>query len=118
MKEYFETELDPGVAELVQRAISELGEDGRGDRRGVLPLYQYAQPISNAILSAEATAAHRDVLLSDGDKLYPQVRDRLEEGLFITAAEYLRAQQARQVFCAQVDDLLKDVTYSPGRWNR
>ena len=79
-----------------------------------LPLYEYAQPISNAILSSEATAAHRDLVLRDGDKLYPQVRDRLEEGLFITAAEYLRAQQARQVFCAQVNGLLQQVDLLAG----
>ena len=114
VKEYFETEIDAAVADLVQRAISELGELGAEIVEVSLPLYQYAQPISNAILSAEATAAHRDILLSDGDKLYPQVRDRLEEGLFITAAEYLRAQQARQVFCAQVAELLKDVDLLAG----
>ena len=114
VKEYFETELDSGVADLVQRAIAELGELGAEIVEVSLPLYEYAQPISNAILSAEATAAHRDVLLSDGDKLYPQVRDRLEEGLSISAAEYLRAQQARQVFCAQVDDLLREVDLLAG----
>jgi len=114
VKEYFESEINSQVADLVQRAISELGELGAEIVEVSLPLYQYAQPISNAILSAEATAAHRDILLSDGDKLYPQVRDRLEEGLFITAAEYLRAQQARQVFCAHVAELLKDVDLLAG----
>ncbi|MYC32395.1 MAG: aspartyl/glutamyl-tRNA amidotransferase subunit A [Chloroflexi bacterium] len=114
VKEYFESEIDSRVAELVHRAISELGELGAEIVEVSLPLYQYAQPISNAILSAEATAAHRDILLSDGDKLYLQVRDRLEEGLFITAAEYLRAQQARQVFCAHVAELLKDVDLLAG----
>ena len=114
VKEYFESEIDSQVAELVHRAISELGELGAEIVEVSLPLYQYAQPISNAILSAEATAAHRDILLSDGDKLYPQVRDRLEEGLFITAAEYLRAQQARQVFCTHVAELLKDVDLLAG----
>ncbi len=114
VREYFETELDPAVGELVQRAIAQLGELGAEIVDVSLPLYDYAQPISNAILSSEATAAHRDLLLSDGDKLYPQVRDRLEEGLFITAAEYLRAQQARQVFCAQVEELLGSVDLLAG----
>ena len=114
VKEFFETEIDPGVADLVQRAIGAMGELGAEIVEVSLPLYEYAQPISNAILSAEAAAAHRDVLLSDGDKLYPQVRDRLEEGLFISAAEYLRAQQARQVFCRQVAALLNDVDLLAG----
>ena len=114
VREYFETETDPAVATLTHQAIAVLGELGAEIVEVSLPLYDYAQPISNAILSAEATAAHRDLLLSDGDKLYPQVRDRLEEGLFISAAEYLRAQQARQVFCRQVADLLDNVDLLAG----
>ena len=114
VREYFETEIDPAVAALTQQAISVLGELGAEIVDVSLPLYEYAQPISNAILSAEATAAHRDILLSDGDKLYPQVRERLEEGLFISATEYLRAQQARQVFCQQVAGLLENVDLLAG----
>ncbi len=114
VREYFETEIDAEVAELTQRAIGVLGELGAEIVDVSLPLYEYAQPISNTILSAEATAAHRDLLLSDGDKLYPQVRERLEEGLFISAAEYLRAQQARQVFCGQVAELLNSVDLLAG----
>ena len=114
VKEYFETEIDSSVAALTQQAIAVLGELGAEIVDVSLPLYEYAQPISNAILSAEATAAHRDVLLSDGDKMYPQVRERLEEGLFISAAEYLRAQQARQVFCQQVAGLLESVDLLAG----
>ncbi len=114
VKEYFETEIDPAVATLTHQAITMLGELGAEIVDVSLPMYEYAQPISNAILSAEATAAHRDVLLSDGDKMYPQVRDRLEEGLFISATEYLRAQQARQVFCQQVAGLLENVDLLAG----
>ena len=114
VREYFATEIDAEVAELTQRAIGVLSELGAEIVDVSLPLYEYAQPISNAILSAEATAAHRDLLLSDGDKLYPQVRERLEEGLFISAAEYLRAQQARQVFCTQVAELLEGVDLLAG----
>ena len=114
VREYFETEIDPAVATLTQQAVAVLGELGAEIVEVSLPLYEYAQPISNAILSAEATAAHRDILLSDGDKLYPQVRERLEEGFFISAAEYLRAQQARQVFCQQVAGLLENVDLLAG----
>jgi aspartyl-tRNA(Asn)/glutamyl-tRNA(Gln) amidotransferase subunit A len=114
VKEFFDGPIDSEVAGLVQRAIEVLGELGAEIVEVSLPIFQYAQPISNVILSSEATAAHRDILLSDGDKLYPQVRDRLEEGLFISAAEYLRAQQARQVFCREVAGLLQDVDLLAG----
>ena len=114
VREYFDDELDAGVGDLTEQAIAALGELGAEIVEVSLPLYEYAQPISNAILMSEATAAHRDALLSQGDRLYPPVRERLEEGLFISAAEYLRAQQARQVFCAQVNDLLRDVDLLAG----
>ncbi len=114
VREFFDGPLDGEVASLAQQAISALGEMGAEIVEVSLPMFQYAQPISNVILSAEATAAHRDILLSDGDQLYPQVRDRLEEGLFITASEYLRAQQGRQVFCQQVGRLLQDVDLLAG----
>ena len=114
VREYFDDELDAGVGALTEQAIAALGELGAEIVEVSLPLYEYAQPISNAILMSEATAAHRDALLNQGDRLYPPVRERLEEGLFISAAEYLRAQQARQVFCAQVDDLLRDVDLLAG----
>jgi aspartyl-tRNA(Asn)/glutamyl-tRNA(Gln) amidotransferase subunit A len=114
VKEFFDGPIDAELAGLVQGAIEVLGELGAEIVEVSLPMFQYAQPISNVILSAEATAAHRDLLLSDGDKLYPQVRDRLEEGLFISAGEYLRAQQARQVFCQQVAGLLENVDLLAG----
>ena len=114
VREYFDDELDAGVGALTEQAIAALGELGAEIVEVSLPLYEYAQPISNAILMSEATAAHRDALLNQGDRLYPPVRERLEEGLFISAAEYLRAQQARQVFCAQVNDLLRDVDLLAG----
>ena len=114
VKEYFDDELDGGVADLTMRAIGVLEELGAEITEVSLPLYEYAQPISNAILMAEAAAAHREALLNHGGQLYPPVRERLEEGLFISAAEYLRAQQARQVFCGQVAGLLAGVDLLAG----
>ena len=58
---------------------------------------------------AEASAYHRDLLAREGDKLYPPVRIRLEAGLFITAIDYLKAQQARSVFNYETRQLLTDV---------
>ena len=114
VREYFDEELDAGVGDLTMQAIGVLGELGAEIVDVSLPLFEYAQPISNAILMSEASAAHRDTLLKYGEQLYPPVRERLEEGLFISAAEYLRAQQGRQVFCQQVAGLLRDVDLLAG----
>ena len=119
VREYFETEIDPAVAALTQQAITLLGELGAEIVDVSLPLYEYAQPISNAILSAEATAAHRDVLLSDGDKMYPQVRERLEEGLFISGGGVPESPAGETGFSASTWPVCWRASISwRVRWNR
>ena len=78
------------------------------------PGFNDAAAISTTMLMAEASAALRDVLNSDGDKLYEPVRLRLEAGLFISAADYLRAQQARSIFDRAARRLLDDVDLLAG----
>ncbi len=113
-REYFEAPLDPEVAEVVQRAIALLEELGATVTQVSFPMFPLAQAISGAILMAEAAAYHRDLLIRDGEKLYPPVRLRLEAGLFITAADYLRAQQARAQFNRQARQLLNEVDLLAG----
>ena len=112
--EYFEAPLDPQVSQAVRDAIATLESMGAQVKEVSFPMFQDSQAISSAILMAEAAAYHRDLLARDGDKLYPPVRLRLEAGLFITAADYLRAQQARTQFNRQTRDLLKDVDLLAG----
>ena len=114
VKEYFEAPLDPQVGEAVQRAISVLEELGATVSQVSLPMYQHSQVISGTILMAEAAAYHRDLLARDGDQLYPPVRLRLEAGLFISAADYLRAQQARSAFDREARRLLDEVDLLAG----
>ena len=73
-----------------------------------------AAAISTTMLMAEATACFRDLLASDGSRLYEPVRLRLEAGLFISAADYLRAQQGRAVFDRAARRLLEDVDLLAG----
>jgi aspartyl-tRNA(Asn)/glutamyl-tRNA(Gln) amidotransferase subunit A len=108
-REFFEAPLDPEVAAAVQQAISQLEHLGAIVTEVSFPLFQHAQAISGTILMAEASAYHRDLLAKDGDKLYPPVRIRLEAGLFITAIDYLKAQQARSVFNHETRQILTDV---------
>ena len=108
-KEFFEASLDPEVGATVQQAISQLEDLGAIVTEVSFPLFQHAQAISGTILMAEASAYHRDLLAKEGDKLYPPVRIRLEAGLFITAIDYLKAQQARSVFNHETRQLLTDV---------
>ena len=113
-KEYFDAPLDPEVSQSVRDALDLLESMGAVVTVVDLPMYKDTQAISTAILMAEASAYHQDLLGRDGDKLYPPVRLRLEAGLFITAADYLRAQQGRTIFNQQARRLLDDVDLLAG----
>ena len=113
-QEYFDAPLDPQVGQAVRDALDVLQSLGAKITEVSFPMFPDAQPISTAILTAEAAAYHRDLLVQNGDKLYPPVRLRLEAGLFISAADYLRAQQGRTLFDRQARQLLEEVDLLAG----
>ena len=114
VREYFEAPLDPEVERAVRDAIGVLESLGAEVTEVSFPMFNDSQAISGAILMAEAAAYHRDLLATDGDKLYAPVRVRLEAGLFVSAADYLRAQQARSLFDRQARELLEQVDLLAG----
>ena len=113
-KEYFEGPLDPQVETAVREALALLETMGAEVIEVSMPMFNDSQAISSAILMSEASACNRDTVLRDGDKMYPPVRLRLEAGLFISAADYLRAQQGRTMFNQQVRELLQQVDLLAG----
>ena len=113
-RQYLEAPLDPEVREAFNTALSQLESLGAEIREVDFPQFIDAAPISTTMLMAEASACFRDVLESDGHLLYEPVRLRLEAGLFISAADYLRAQQARTVFDRAARRLLDEVDLLAG----
>ena len=114
VKEYFDAPLDTEVATAVRAALDQLSEMGAQVTEVSLPMFAEAQAISGTILMAEAAAYHRELLAKDGDKLTPSVRLRLEAGLFVTAADYLKAQQARARFNHEMALLFHEVDLLAG----
>ena len=113
-REYLDAPLDPEVRQSVHDALSVLESLGAEVREVSFPMFEHAQAISTTILLAEATAYYRDIVEKDGDRIYPPVRARLDAGLFISAADYLRAQQARALFDRETRSLLNDVDLLAG----
>lgn len=113
-KEYFEAPLDPQVEQAVRTAIDVLADRGAVVTEVSLPMFTQSDPISTAIIMAEASAYYRGLLSTDADRIYPPVRLRLEAGLFISAADYLRAQQARSMFNDQARRLWEQVDLLAG----
>ena len=114
VKEYFEAALDPQVETATRKAMDTLEELGAKVSEISFPMYEESQAISGTILMAEAAAYHRELLARDGGLLYPPVRLRLEAGLFISAADYIRAQQARTRFNRAAVQLLDEVNLLAG----
>lgn len=113
-RQYMEAPLDPEVREGVNAAILQLESLGCEIVELEFPGFLNAGPISTTMLMAEATACFRDLLESDGSRLYEPVRLRLEAGLFISAADYLRAQQGRTLFNQEARHLLQEVDLIAG----
>ena len=114
VKEYFEAPLDPEVENVVRAALAQLSEMGAIITEVSFPMFFDSQAISGTILMSEAAAYHRDMLATEGDKYTPSVRLRLEAGLFVTAADYLKAQQARARFNYEMSRLFREVDLLAG----
>ncbi len=114
VREYFDAPLDAEVAATVRAALEQLAAMGASVTEVSFPLFAEAQAISGTILMSEAAAYHRDLLARDGDKITPSVRLRLEAGLFVTAADYLKAQQARARFNQEMARLFREVDLLAG----
>jgi len=113
-KEYFEVPVDPQVRALVEKALEKLGELGASVREVSWPLYHYYESISTPILLSEGAAAYRQLVTEKGNQLYPPLRLRLETGLFVSAPDYLQAQQARLLFNQESRQLLEQVDLLAG----
>ena len=113
-RQYMEAPLDPEVRQAVNGALEQMETMGAEVVEVEFPEFNDAAAISTTMLMAEATACFRDLLASDGSRLYEPVRLRLEAGLFISAADYLRAQQGRAVFDLAARRLLEDVDLLAG----
>ena len=113
-RQHFEAPLDPEVRGSVNASLSQLEALGAELVELDFPEFNSNAAISTTMLMSEASAALRDVLANDGDKLYEPVRLRLEAGLFISAADYLRAQQGRAAFDRAARRLLDDVDLIAG----
>ncbi|MEC9307895.1 MAG: amidase [Chloroflexota bacterium] len=109
VREFFEAPLDAEVHTVTKAAIAQLEALGAEIIEVSMPMFKQAQAISGTILMAEAAAYHRDLLKEHADKLYPPVRLRIESGLFVTAADYLKAQQGRALFNKGMSDLFLEV---------
>lgn len=107
--EYWKLPMDPEVRYWAENAVNVLKELGAEILEPPWPMLVYAENISNFILLSEASSAYEELVKHDGQRLLPALRLRLEAGLLISAADYLRAQKARTLLVADTKQLFEKV---------
>jgi aspartyl-tRNA(Asn)/glutamyl-tRNA(Gln) amidotransferase subunit A len=100
---------DAEVSTAVAEAVRVLEGLGCSVRDVALPRARYGLAASYAVLSAEALASHEPLLRRQGALYAPDVRRRLAVGAFLTAADYLKGQRARQLIREEADAALAEV---------
>ncbi len=86
---------EPDVGAAIQGALGVLKDAGASLVEVDFPPLGEVVGAHRAILFSEASAAHEDLIRRRGHELSGDVRVLLESGLFLTATQYLGAQQAR-----------------------
>ena len=113
--EYFQVPLDPQVERAVREAITLMESMGAEVTEVSFPMFHDAQAISGAILVRPRRRPTTGTCCwNRATSCTRPVRLRLEAGLFITAADYLRAQQARTLFNRQARELMEHVDLLAG----
>ncbi|HLA24193.1 MAG TPA: amidase [bacterium] len=93
---FFWERLDADVAGLAEDAVQVLQHLGGEVVECEVPYASYAGAAAAVVMSAEATAFHKDRLRTHPEAYGDDVRTRLERGLFLTATDYVIALRARR----------------------
>jgi len=100
----------PDVEDAVERAIEDLAGQGASVHEFEIPMLEYGLGAIFAIELASSTAYH-DVSLRAGrtPHFQPDVRTLVEVGRFVTASDYLKAEQYRSVLMQAFRDVFAQV---------
>ena len=103
----FQEDLSEAVAGRFQGAVDRLAAAGARIVETPMPEFTEAGAVSprGALPSAEAFAAHRELLKHHADKYDPRVLTRIRSGEGITARQYAELLELRQCFIRAIDQV-------------
>ncbi|MEE8504269.1 MAG: amidase [candidate division NC10 bacterium] len=102
-------EVDPSVMAAVREALQTMESVGARVEEVSVPFLRHAPAIQYITLATEASANHARLLRTRGRELGLDVRRRLELGEFITAPQYVRAQQGRRLLVQELAAVFRRV---------
>jgi len=106
---YFFQRIEPDVEKAVRAAVEQLRGLGAEIIDVNIPDMEELTVLHRLILLSEATALHRRRLKTRRADIGPDVRALLDQGQFITAADYLDAQRRRRQFVHTLNKLFDQV---------
>ncbi len=113
--DHFMAMMEPEVGSAIQDALGVLKRRGATFVDVRFPPIDPVVGAHRAIIFAEAAAAHEELVRTRAADFSDEVRPLLESGLFLTATQYLGAQQARKKTIAAYREIWKtfDVLVTP-----
>ncbi len=107
--------MEPDIGAAIQDALGVLKQGGATLVDVRFPPLEPAIGAHRSIIFCEAAAAHEELIRTRAADLSDEVRPLLQSGLFLTATQYLGAQQARQKIVAAYRELWRtfDVLVTP-----
>jgi aspartyl-tRNA(Asn)/glutamyl-tRNA(Gln) amidotransferase subunit A len=111
----FMARMEPDVGSAVQDALGVLKQGGAILVDVRFPPLDPVVGAHRAIIFSEASAAHEEMIRTRSADLSDEVRPLLQSGLFLTATQYLAAQQARKKTIAAYRELWRsfDILVTP-----
>ena len=106
--DFFFDGLHSDVAAATNSALAVLADLGAEIRETPMPDVRLANSLHRLILLAEASSVHRRRVQRQRDAIGEDVRALLEQGLLVSASDYLDAQRARRRFCQEMAVAIED----------
>jgi aspartyl-tRNA(Asn)/glutamyl-tRNA(Gln) amidotransferase subunit A len=100
---------DPEVIAALEQAAMVLADQGATISTCTLPTLEEFAGVCRVILSSEVWPLHAEALRSEAGQYGQLSRQRLMAGAFLSASDYVLAQQRRREMIAAVDDAFRDV---------
>jgi aspartyl-tRNA(Asn)/glutamyl-tRNA(Gln) amidotransferase subunit A len=113
--DHFMAAMEPDVGAAIQDALGVLKQAGAALVDVRFPPLEPVIGAHRSIIFCEAAAAHEELIRTRAADLSDEVRPLLQSGLFLTASQYLAAQQARKKVIAAYRELWRsfDVLVTP-----
>ena len=108
-KQHFFDSVDPEVERVVREAIKVLEGLGIDIVELDLPSAEAGHEVTLTLLTAEAGQFHQERLAAHGEDYGVDVRELLEDGLALSAADYVKAVRVREIAKREFEGAFEEV---------